>query len=110
MKKSIRILVIIAAFISTSAFAEKLVLVEENHAKIDKDGVTYIFDSYIVMFQQPYYILVQREDKKPMSLEQVEPIAIEYILPRGCTEPLKRRSDLDRNNEDNTKLLIGVAC
>lgn len=110
MKKTLRILVVVAALISTSAFAGKLVLVEENHARIDKGGVTYLFDSYIVLFQQPYYIMVQREDKKPISLEQVEPIAIEYILPRGCTEPLKRRFDLDRNNEDNTKLIIGVAC
>lgn len=110
MKRSLQILALITAFISTSAFAGNLVLVEENHAKIEKDSVTYIFDSYIVMFQQPYYILVQREDKKPMNLKQVEPIAIEYILPRGCTVPLKRRPDLDRHNENNTKLIIGVAC
>lgn len=62
------------------------------------------------MFEQPYYILVQRKDKKPMVLSEVEPIAIEYILPRGCTVPLKRRADLDRKNEDSTKLLIGVVC
>ena len=62
------------------------------------------------MFQQAYYFLVRREDKKPMIIKQVKPIAIEYILPRGCTVPMIRRPDLDRKNEDNTKLLIGVAC
>ncbi|EAT13531.1 hypothetical protein HF888_08830 [Bermanella marisrubri] len=110
MKRSLQVLALIAAFISTSVFSGDLVLVEENHAKIEKDGVIYIFDSYIVMFQQPYYILVQREDKKPINLEQVEPLAVEYILPRGCTGPLQRRPDLDQHNENNSKLLIGIAC
>jgi len=96
--------------ISTAALAKSLVLVEENHAELERDGVAYVLDSYIVMFEQPYYILVRRKDNQAVNAGVAEEVAIEYILPRGCTVPLERRPDLDRRNEDGTKLIIGVAC
>lgn len=104
------LLVVILCVISGVALAKNLVLVEENHAEIESDGVTYVLDSYIVMFEQPYYILVQRKDNQAVNPDVAEDVAIEYILPRGCTVPLERRPDLDRRNEDGTKLIIGVAC
>lgn len=110
MSKPIKILLIFFAFISVSVQAKSLYLVEENHAEIEKDGIVYILDSYIIPFEQPYYILIKREDKKSISMDQVESMAIEYILPRGCTQPLERRPDLDKQNEDFTAVFIGVAC
>jgi len=88
----------------------RLTLVEENHAALTVDKVSYTLDSYIIMFQQPYYILIRRDDKQPLSLEEAVPVAEQYIRPRGCTQPLKRRADLDRSNSDKTQLLIGFAC
>ncbi|WP_139133781.1 MULTISPECIES: hypothetical protein [Pseudomonas] len=87
-----------------------LVLVKENHATIIRDGNSYILDSYIIPFQQPYYITVKRNDKKPISLTEASEVAEEYIQPRGCTEPLARRPDLDKSNADKTQWLIGVEC
>ena len=87
-----------------------LVLVKENHATIAKHGNSYILDSYIILFQQPYYITVKRNDKKPISLAEASEIAEEYIQPRGCTEPIARRPDLNKSNADKTQWLIGVEC
>lgn len=89
---------------------DNLHLVEENHAEIQQDGVTYILDSYIVLFEQPYYITLQRRDGQPVSLEQAEKIAIEYIKPRGCTEPPVRLPKLDRHNGDKSAWMIGINC
>ena len=88
----------------------KLVLVEENHADIEKEGIVYNLDSYIVLFQQPYYITVKREDNKKLSLKAAEKIAVEYIQPRGCTTPLVRKPELDKSNSNQTQWLVGVAC
>ena len=87
-----------------------LVLVKENHATITKADISYTMDSYIVMFQQPYYITVKRNDNKPITLTEASEVAEEYIQPRGCTEPLSRRPDLDKSNGDKTQWLIGVEC
>lgn len=95
---------------SNSIDTNHLVFVKENHATIAKDGNSYILDSYIVPFQQPYYITVKRNDNKPVSLAEASEIAEEYIKPRGCTEPLARRPDLDKSNTDKTQWLIGVEC
>ncbi len=88
----------------------KLVLVEENRTNIEKGGVLYNLDSYIMPFQQPYYITVKRGDNKKLSLESAEKIAVKYIKPRGCTVPLVRRPDLDKSNANHTQWLIGVSC
>lgn len=90
--------------------SKRFVRVDENYKVIEKNGVNYIFNTYIVMFEQPYYITVERKDGLKVDLNTVEKMAIEYIKPRGCTTPLERRKDLDRHNKDMTKLVIGVAC
>ena len=110
MKSIINTAIVMSIFFVSIVLAGKLILVEENHAEIESAGITYILDSYIVMFEQPYYISIQRKDNQPIDAAIAEKIAVEYILPRGCTEPLKRRADLDKANEDSTKLVIGVAC
>lgn len=88
----------------------KLTLVEENHAVLTIDNVGYTLDSYIIMFQQPYYVKVRRDDGKPMQVEEAVKIAKEYIQPRGCSEPISRRTDLDRFNSDKSQWLIGILC
>lgn len=95
---------------SDALITKNLILVEENHATVSKDNINYILDSYIVMFQQPYYITVKREDSKPITLNEAAEIAVEYIKPRGCTTPLSRRQDLDKFTSDKTQWLIGVEC
>ncbi|MEQ3681608.1 hypothetical protein [Alcanivorax sp.] len=95
---------------SVSADVGRYVLVEENTAEVNHAGVQYLLNTYIVMFEQPYYITVERVDEKVVDLEVAEKIAVEYIKPRGCTEPLKRRKDLDQKNDTETKIVIGVAC
>ena len=110
MNNVIKFIFFMGLFISTTAHAGKVVLVEENHADISRDGITYVLDTYIVLLSQPYLIVIEREDGQPMDLEVAEDIAVEYIKPRGCTQPLKRLPKLDGRNEDNTKILIGVAC
>ena len=87
-----------------------LSLVDENRALISKGGVEYQLDSYIILFQQPYYIHIKRKDGKEISREDAVSISVEYIQPRGCTEPLKRLEKLDKNNSDKTEWIIGVAC
>ena len=88
----------------------KLTLVEENHATLTIGNVAYTLDSYIIMFQQPYYVKVKRDDNKPIPLEEAVKVAKEYIQPRGCTEPLSRRTDLDKSNSDKSQWLIGILC
>ena len=87
-----------------------LTLVEENHATVEHGAQRYILDSFIVPFQQPYYIRVQREVPGPLSSAEAVSIAKAYIEPRGCTQPLVRRPDLDRVNSDKTQWLIGIEC
>lgn len=88
----------------------KLTLVEENHAAMTIDNVGYTLDSYIVMFQQPYYVKVKRDDSRPMQIEEAVKVAKEYIQPRGCTQPISRRADLDKFNSDKSQWLIGILC
>ncbi|MBV7434585.1 hypothetical protein KRX19_06035 [Cardiobacteriaceae bacterium TAE3-ERU3] len=85
-------------------------LIDENHAEINRDGVSYVLDSYIVPFQRPYYITVKRTDGAVLTLQEAESIAVEYIAPRGCTSPLERRADLDQHNQDQTEWMIGISC
>ena len=95
-----------AASIDTS----RLNLVKENQAQITKNGATYALDTYIVPFQQPYYVLVRQNPSKSMELSEAVSVATEYIKPRGCTAPISRRADLDRSNASKSQWLIGIEC
>jgi hypothetical protein len=83
---------------------------DEYHANLEIAGQRYTLDAYIVMFQKPFYITVQRDDRRPMSIDEAARAAEEYIKPRGCTEPLVRRADLDRSNADKTQWMVGIEC
>lgn len=89
---------------------KRLTLVEENHAQLTIQNVPYTLDSYIIMFQQPYYVKVKRDDLKPIPFEVAVAVAKEYIQPRGCTEPISRATSLDKSNSDNSQWLIGILC
>jgi hypothetical protein len=89
---------------------KNLVLVEENHANISYEGVDYTLDSYIVMFEQPYYVTIERTDGKEITYEKAVEVSIYYIKPRGCTESIKRLPNLDKHNGNKTKWTIGLAC
>ena len=87
-----------------------LSLVEENHYQTKiADGI-YILDTFIVPFEQPYYVLVRRTDEKRISRNVAALIGETYIQPRGCTEPLVRRADLDKQNATGSVHLVGFAC
>ncbi|GHB79605.1 hypothetical protein GCM10008107_31400 [Psychrosphaera saromensis] len=88
----------------------KLTLVDGNHAEVTVRGVTFILDSYIVAFENPYYIKIYREDGQQLDLEDAEKVSIKYIEPRGCTEPVTRRPDLDSYNKTTSEWLIGISC
>ncbi|WP_227428905.1 hypothetical protein [Psychrobacter sp. I-STPA6b] len=94
----------------STALAKGLMKVDENHAVLRYDNVPYVLDSFIIPFAQPYYILIQRQDKQPFDKNTATKIAIDYIKPRGCTTPLQRRSELDKQNSNGSQYLIGVAC
>ena len=117
MKYTLFILAATAAFSSLGYASntdeldtKNLTMVKENHATISRSGNSYVLDSYIVMFEQPYYITVKRADNKSITLNEAAEIAVEYIKPRGCTSPLSRRQDLDKFTSDKTQWLIGVEC
>ena len=107
-------ILIFAAYGSVSAAGRidtsRLNLVEENHAQLEIADEVYVLDTYIVLFERPYYIHVQKLADTPLSEEEAASIAAEYIAPRGCTTPLARRSDLDQSNADKTQWLIGIEC
>jgi hypothetical protein len=108
---SIAILTISACASSPSRIDTSwLSLVEENHAEITKGGEIYILDSYIVLFQRPYYILVRKSSNEPITENEALSTAVEYIKPRGCTTPISRRTDLDKSNTNKTQWLIGIEC
>ncbi|MCR4942390.1 MAG: hypothetical protein K5978_06345 [Campylobacter sp.] len=88
----------------------RLVLVDENHAEIKQNNRIYILDSYIIPFEQPYYIFVKSKDNKKFELDEVHDMAIEYIKTRGCTSPLKKREDLYMKNNEQTTFIIVVEC
>ncbi len=87
-----------------------LILVEENKAQIEKDGVVYILNTFIVAFEQPYYIFVERKDKGEIDFNKALEISKEYIKPRGCTAPLERRYDIDVAVPGKSAVVIGIAC
>lgn len=83
---------------------------KEYHAKVPHKDKTYLLDSYVVPFQQPFYLHVRTTDGTPIIKEMAVQIAIDYITPKGCTEPLVRRPELDRHTPDKTEWIVGVAC
>ena len=99
-----------ASSTQSTVLAKGLMKVDENHAVLRYDNVAYVLDSFIIPFAQPYYILIQRQDKQPFDKNTATKIAIDYIKPRGCTTPLQRRSELDKQNSKGSQYLIGVAC
>lgn len=88
----------------------RLSLVEENHAELEIGGEVHVLDTYIVLFERPYYIHVRKASGAPLAEDEASSIAAEYIAPRGCTTPLSRRSDLDQSNPDKTQWVIGIEC
>ncbi len=84
--------------------------VDENHSTIEANQEFYVLDTYIIPFQQPYYILVRRQDGKSFSKNTADVLAVDYIKTRGCNQTLVRRSDLDKSTSDGSQHLIGVAC
>ena len=84
--------------------------VDENHAELERDGRTYVLDSYIVLFEQPYYVHVRAKDGQALDAAEAETVAAEYIQPRGCTQPLERRKDLDRSKGDGAERVLGFQC
>ena len=90
--------------------SKKLLLVNENYAKISYNKIKYILNSYIVKFENPYYVTIEREDKGAITFEDAINISIDYIKPRGCTSPIKRLPNLDKNNKEKTKWMIGISC
>ncbi len=104
------LLLVIISNLNAKNQGKRLTLVKENHAELSFKGVKYILDSYIVMFENPYYITIEREDKAPIKYLDAIDISIDYIKPRGCTSPLKRLPELDQNNKHKTKWMIGISC
>lgn len=100
----------VSASTQSTVLAKGLMKVDENHAVLRYDNVPYVLDSFIIPFAQPYYILIQRQDKQPFDKNTATKIAIDYIKPRGCTTPLQRRSELDKQNSKGSQYLVGVAC
>ena len=84
--------------------------VDENHATLEINKESYVLDTYIVPFQQPYYILVRRQDGKRFSKNAADVLAVDYIKTRGCNQSLVHRADLDKSTSDGSQHLIGVAC
>lgn len=95
---------------ASTSMTRGLTRVDENHLVTQIGPDSYVLDSYIIPFQQPYYILIRRQDGTSFLKPTAESIAIDYIKPRGCTEPLKRRADLDKQSADGSQYLIGVTC
>ena len=117
MKGFTTAMLVAATLLSTPCLAARSTLIDrtwapvsENHAELEHDGRHYVLDTYIVMFQQPYYIHVRAKDGKPLDAAALVGMASDYITPRGCTEPLQRRSDLDRSSGDGTDVVLGFQC
>ena len=95
---------------NATSLTQGLEKVDENYAAITVNKEVYVLDTYIITFQQPYYILVRKQDGKRFSNNIADVLAVSYIKTRGCTETLVRREDLDKSSSDSTQHLIGVAC
>ncbi|MDP8162539.1 hypothetical protein QJU89_04480 [Pasteurella skyensis] len=89
---------------------KSLILVAENHLMLPFKGNTYMMDTYIVPFENPYYIRVLKKGKASITKKEAVEVSKYYIKPRGCTQPIKRMPDLDKYNTDKTKWLIGISC
>lgn len=83
---------------------------KDYHAQVKQGDATYLLDSYVVILQQPFYIHVRTTDAKAIDLNTAQSLAVAYIEPRGCTEPLVRRADLDKSTADGSEWIIGVSC
>ena len=116
MKGKITIaLAAVALLCSTAAAGQSLIAknwmkVEENHAQLQHEGQDYVLDSYVVPFQQPYYIHVRAKDTQAWETDDLLDMVSEYIKPRGCTQALERRSDLDRSNAEGNERILGFQC
>ncbi len=117
MKRITTTVIIAAALLSASSVAADIGLVErnwvkvdENHAEVSHAGRDYVLDTYIVMFQQPYYIHVRAKDTQAWETDDLLDMVSEYIKPRGCTQALERRSDLDRSNAEGNERILGFQC
>ncbi|STZ63270.1 Uncharacterised protein [Moraxella lacunata] len=82
----------------------------DYHAKVTYGDRIYLLDSYVVPLEQPFYIHVRTADGTAIMADTAVKIAISYITPKGCTEPLVRRADLDKSTNDKSEWIIGVAC
>lgn len=88
----------------------RLVESDEYAGSIERDGVTYNVKVYIIPFEQPYYVSIQRQDGEVIDAENIVSIADEYIQEDWCTVPRERRPNLDRRFSGGTHYLIGIAC
>ncbi|MFK5974933.1 MAG: hypothetical protein QM493_00370 [Sulfurovum sp.] len=110
MKKKLFILILCIVSTLEASKNKKLSLVKENHAIITYKGVKYVMDSYIIPFENPYYISVKRSDKKSIRRKEAIKVSKKYIKPRGCTSSLKHLPKLDRVSKNKTKWIIGISC
>ena len=98
-----------------ASLPEGAVEVDENRvaALEAPNGVPYDMATYIVPFQNPYYITVKPSTTN-MSFENGHGIAARaataYIEPRGCTESLSRIEEQDRFNASTNTWTIVVGC
>lgn len=83
---------------------------KDYHDKVVYQDKIYLLDSYVIPLEQPFYIHVRTADGTPIMPDTATKVATDYIAPKGCTEPLVRRADLDKSTNDKSEWIIGVAC
>lgn len=98
--------------LSPDAFVDGLPMLhfKNYHDTVNKNGRTYVLDSYVIPLEQPFYIHLRTMDKLPIALDDASKIASDYIKPKGCTEPLVRKPDLDKSNSNKDEWIIGISC
>ncbi|MFB6347994.1 hypothetical protein ACFBZI_00805 [Moraxella sp. ZJ142] len=89
---------------------EPMLHFEDYHAKMEHQGAVYVLDSFVKPLEQPFYIYVRAEHGGGVLHEVAAELAVAYIEPKGCTEPLVRRADLDKGSADGQAWIIGVSC
>lgn len=89
---------------------KKLTIIAKNHAIVIYNKIKYIMDTYVVMFENPYYVFIERADSKPITNKEAINISKDYIKDKGCTEPIKLMPNLNQHNRDNTMWIIGISC
>lgn len=100
---------------NTAALPERSVEVTENRLANFKapNGVTYDMRTYIIPFENPYYITVSPATTNA-SFENGNGIAartaIAYITPRGCTSKPRRIADRDVFDASNNAWTIVISC